>query len=114
MINLRLRELRVASNITQADIAHFLKITRAAYSLYESGKRQMNYETLDLLAKYHDVSIDYLLGRSEAPIRLEEKDKEILEHYHQLDERGKDNVISVLEHEISVQAGYAKLKKKVF
>lgn len=56
--------LRTEKQLSQEDIARFLKITRQAYSRYERGEREANYETLNKLATFFDVSIDYLLGRT--------------------------------------------------
>jgi len=42
-----------------------LGITRPAYTAYEMGKRQPDYETLIKLADYFNVTVDYLLGRTE-------------------------------------------------
>ena len=64
MVAKRLKELRLASSASQADIAHILNISRVAYSFYENGKRQPNLESLSILADYYEVSVDYLIGRT--------------------------------------------------
>jgi len=63
----RLVKLRRKYNYTQQRLADFLGITRPAYTAYERGTRQPDYETLLKLADYYDVSIDYLLGRTDNP-----------------------------------------------
>ena len=100
MIALRLRQLREEKRVNQIDIAQHLNITREAYSMYETGKRQMNYESLDLLADYFGVSVDYLLGRKEDSPKQDEA--ELLRKYALLDERGRASVNALLEHEVSV------------
>ena len=50
---------------TQKDIASYLGISRVAYTQYELNNREPDYETLVKLAKYFDVSVDYLLGKKE-------------------------------------------------
>lgn len=57
-----LKILRNKKTVSQQEIADYLKITRQAYSFYENGKRQPDYETLLKLAKYFNVSVDELLG----------------------------------------------------
>ena len=57
----RLKELRIASGETQADIASMLGITRAAYTNIENEKREPDYETLKKLANHYSVSIDYFI-----------------------------------------------------
>ena len=61
----RLREIRKNKKITMKDLAVFLGISESAVSLYETGKSQPDHETLKKIADYFDVSIDYLLGRTD-------------------------------------------------
>lgn len=61
----RLKALR--GERTQQQLADYLGITRPAYTAYERGTRQPDYETLQKLADFFDVSIDYLLGRTDKP-----------------------------------------------
>lgn len=62
---LRFKELRGAK--TQEYVAKQVGITQRCYQNYESGARQADYETLIKIAKYFNVTIDYLLGASNAP-----------------------------------------------
>ena len=59
---IRLKQLRDANNLTQKDIASFLKITPPQYSLYETGKRPIPIFLLSRLAKFYNTSIDYIVG----------------------------------------------------
>ena len=65
MLGVRLKYLRKSNNKTQKDIADILGITRPAYTAYEQGKRNPDYEILEKIADYYNVSIDYLLGRTD-------------------------------------------------
>lgn len=58
----RLRDLREDKDKTQKDIAELLNDSRQHYQLYESGKRQITFDKVIALAKYYDVSIDYIAG----------------------------------------------------
>ena len=58
----RLRDLREDSDKTQADIALVLKTSRSYYSQYENGKRPISLDRVVELAKYYDVSLDYIAG----------------------------------------------------
>lgn len=60
----RLRELRKCRNLLAKDLADELGITKPSISLYEQGKGYPTVEKLILLADFFDVSIDYLLGRT--------------------------------------------------
>ena len=57
----RLREIREDKDLTQKDIAKVLNVSQVAYSYYEIEKRQIPLDLLKQLAKYYNVSIDYLL-----------------------------------------------------
>lgn len=66
-IEQRLKELRNNKKISQSVIAEYLGVTKQAYSLYELGKREPDFETLLKLGEFFDVSVDYLLkGRDES------------------------------------------------
>jgi len=58
----RLKDTRKDSDKKQEDIALVLNITRQQYQLYESGKREMPMHHFVTLAKYYNVSLDYLAG----------------------------------------------------
>ena len=66
----RLKDTREDSDKKQEDIALVLKITRQQYQLYESGKREMPMHHFITLAKYYNVSLDYLAGIVESPKKL--------------------------------------------
>lgn len=60
-----LKKLRTANNATQADIAGFLGCTVKTYRNYEKGIEYPKIEYLIALSERYNVSIDYLLGRSD-------------------------------------------------
>ena len=66
----RLKQLRIEKNMMQKELAEYLGIATNAYQRYEYDQRDMNIKTLTALADYFDVSIDYLVGRSDNPNRL--------------------------------------------
>ncbi|EAC7181334.1 XRE family transcriptional regulator [Listeria monocytogenes] len=59
----RLRELRKIEGKTQQQMADLLGVSRPAYTAYELGKREPDFETLSKLAQIFDVTVDYLLAR---------------------------------------------------
>ena len=61
----RLKELRVSKKLLQKDIAELLGVERTTYVKYESGVSEPNINTLLRLADYYEVSVDYLLGKTE-------------------------------------------------
>lgn len=60
----RLKKLRKEKRRTQEDVAKIVSVKRATYSGYERGVIMPPYQKLDALAKYFDVSVDYLVGDS--------------------------------------------------
>ncbi|MEK4085654.1 helix-turn-helix domain-containing protein [Psychrobacillus sp. FSL K6-1415] len=65
MFHERLKKLREKENITREHLAKALDITYSALSKYETGKREPDFELLQKLARYFNVSTDFLLGISE-------------------------------------------------
>ncbi|MBQ8613594.1 MAG: helix-turn-helix transcriptional regulator [Ruminiclostridium sp.] len=62
---LRLRELREKNNISQIRLAMELNLNQNSISRYENGEREADYKTLIAFADYFNVSVDYLLGRTD-------------------------------------------------
>ncbi len=58
----RLRDLREDADLKQREIAAILSITAQQYSLYETGVREIPFHHVITLAKYYNVSIDYIAG----------------------------------------------------
>lgn len=65
----RLKELRNIKNTSQVTIAKALGITDRGYRKYEAGDNEPTMSVLIALADYFDVSLDYLVGRSDDPVR---------------------------------------------
>ena len=66
----RLKDMREDADKKQEDIAFILNITRQQYQLYESGKREMPMHHFMTLAKYYNISLDYLSGLIDTPKKL--------------------------------------------
>lgn len=62
---IRLKELRTEKNLSQRDIAEYLGITQQAYANYERNAREPDFGTISKIADLFDVSVDYLLGRTD-------------------------------------------------
>ena len=63
----RLREVRVAMEKSQEEIARILNMTRQQYGLYESGRRELPMRHFVTLARFYYVTLDYLAGLSDSP-----------------------------------------------
>ena len=66
----RLKDIREDADKKQEDIAKILDITRQQYQLYESGKREMPMHHFIVLARYYNISLDYLAGIIDTPRKL--------------------------------------------
>ncbi|MGN0179173.1 MAG: helix-turn-helix domain-containing protein [Monoglobaceae bacterium] len=59
---MRLKELREDADLQQRVLADYLNIRQNTYSQYENGQRQIPIDALIKLAKFYNVSTDYILG----------------------------------------------------
>ena len=61
----RIKDLREDNDKSQSEIAKLLGISQQHYSLYEKGERELPMYHFITLAKYYNVSLDYLAGLTE-------------------------------------------------
>lgn len=59
---MRLKDIREDRDLTQREVADYLHIRQNTYSQYENGQRALPIDTLIKLARYFDMSTDYILG----------------------------------------------------
>ena len=64
-------DLRKAKGMTQKEVADILGILQSDYSKYELGKHSMGIDKYIILAKYYNVSIDFLVGLRDTPDKLD-------------------------------------------
>lgn len=65
----RLKTLRKGKKLKQSEVAALLNVTVRHYQEIEYGKIDIPTSKLIILADYFDVSLDYLVGRSDDPTR---------------------------------------------
>ncbi len=63
----RIRDLREDKDLSQAKMGEILSCSQRVYSNYERGDIDIPTTTLSKIADYHQVSVDYLLGRTDNP-----------------------------------------------
>ncbi len=66
-VKTRIKQLREKKGVTQLKMAMDLGMNQNVISRYENGVRQADYEALIMIADYFDVSIDYILMRTDNP-----------------------------------------------
>ena len=62
MLGKRIKELRRDNNLTQAQLAEILQVTRSAVALWETDKTDPDIKNIITIVKYFNVTSDYLLG----------------------------------------------------
>ncbi|MBO6264667.1 MAG: helix-turn-helix transcriptional regulator [Acidaminococcaceae bacterium] len=97
----KLRILREELHCTQKEIAEKIHVERATYSFYENNSRLPSYEKLIMLADLFNVSIDYLIGRTDRfspssfDINLDEK--KLLLRYRNLNDNQKNMLSDLID-----------------
>lgn len=64
----RIRDLREDKDLNQTQVAQMLGMSQTGYSKYETGENDLPTAVLIMLADFYDVSIDYLLNRTDEPM----------------------------------------------
>lgn len=99
MFQHRIKELRLEKRYTQQEVADKLGITRPAYTAYEAGKRQPDFEILKSLSSLFEVTTDYLLGKSDK------------RNYYDLTEKDERDIAKELEDMINDLSGNVLFSK---
>ncbi len=112
-----LRNVRKECNLTQKQIAELLNISQQSYSDYENEKTQPDFETLIKIADALNVSIDYLLGRTDelggvitSPLSptvpaLTDEERQLLDLFSRMDRAQKIQALGYCEGLISIKTG---------
>ena len=61
----RIQDLRTDADMSQKQLSEILHISQRSYSHYETGSRNIPVEMLIRLANDYDISVDYLIGRTD-------------------------------------------------
>lgn len=112
----RLRALRVQFRLTQQEVADKLNIHRTTYTKYETGVVTPDQQGLVELAEMFDVTVDYLLGRENAPhmvaqqeentLQLSLQEQQLLQIYRQLTYAEQQELVQ------KVQKAFKQRKRK--
>lgn len=96
---MRLKELRKKSHKTQEEMAALIGLTRGAYANIENGRREPDFATMNTLADYFGVSVDWLMGRDErAPSGgLTAGESSLLRVFRELNEEGKEKLLDIAD-----------------
>lgn len=78
----RLKELRLEEQLTQAELAAIIGISKSTISMYENGNREPDFETLETFADYFNVDMNYLTGYTDDPVDYDNYDGYIPEQFN--------------------------------
>ena len=100
----RIAELRKEMNLNQVGLALKLNISQYMISAYETGRHQPTADMLTMIADYFNVSVDYLLGRSNirsiednmSKDNLSEKELQMLSLFRTLPNEKKEQAIGIV------------------
>lgn len=67
----RLKALRTSKDLSQAEFGRIIKVSKSSINMYERGEREPGLETLERIADYFNVDMDYLLGKSDIANRAQ-------------------------------------------
>ena len=108
--NIRVKELRVSRKLSQQELANFLKISKSSVNMYERGEREPGLDTLENIADFFNVDMDYLMGKSDSPhsyfgtnidqLTLEEQ--QLITIFRSLNEIGKKEALNRVDEMTNV------------
>lgn len=97
----RLKDLRLERGLLQSDVAKVIHKSDRMVGFYETGKRDMGTDTLAILADFFNVSIDYLLGktdvRKQGTIKLDDIDIAFASGVKGLNDENKETLKNIME-----------------
>lgn len=114
MLSNNIKQLRKKNNIKQEDICNYFNVARGTVSMWETGKREPDVSTLKLLAKYFNVTVDYLIGNeykiTEVQPQQTAQQKNCIEMIMQLNQGQLDRVEAYLTAQIDA---IVEIKKEI-
>lgn len=69
----RIRDMRKDNDLNQTEVAELLNTIRQQYARWENGEQQMPMDRFIILAKYYNISLDYLAGLTDIPRTIDGK-----------------------------------------
>nr|WP_317358570.1 helix-turn-helix transcriptional regulator [uncultured Tyzzerella sp.] len=106
-INKKLTELRKELNLSKKKLSEILDMKYTTYVNYEGGLREPSFEFLIKIAKFYNVSIDYIFGVTDVKLpfydkslNIVEEDLDFIKKYKQLDDYSKIVVNNIIDLEL--------------
>jgi transcriptional regulator with XRE-family HTH domain len=95
----RLKSVRLENSMTQEELGNLLSKSKNNISQYETGKREPDLETLNIISDYFKVSLDYLLGKTDVPLPVRDIEQDLHDEHDftkELEDFMKDNVTTAM------------------
>lgn len=97
----RLKEIRTDNNLTQSELGKILGVGKTTISMYENGNSTPNDEIKLKIAEHFNISLDYLLGKTDIKNYTEDPNITIALHsdtdYDELPKEAKDEINNFIE-----------------
>ncbi len=105
--SIRLKALRAEKEISQQELANIIGVSKSSINMYERGEREPSFETLESVADYFNVDMDYLMGRQDIPRKIDLSHFKTdfvsdMSHYFKLTDH-ENNVISAYRNQPEMQ-----------
>lgn len=126
----RIKQLRKKKGISQSELAALIGVKNNTVSTWERGTRKPDFEALDLLSDYFEVSFEYILGNSdkeEARVKSTQKEldtlallsiadeiKEITEKYSRLSDKSQKMIDALINATYQLENRCDELKGETF
>lgn len=89
----KIRQLRKEKNMSQADLSYATGLSKGAISMYELNARRPKIETLEVLADYFNVDMNFLTGRDiHTTLIADDRERIIISQYRALNHEGQEKV----------------------
>lgn len=92
-----LKKIRESRKITQAEFSKVMNVAPSTVGLWEQGRREPNYESLNKIADYYGVTTDYLLGRENLKSHsIPQEEISLLKGFRNLTQDGREALLHML------------------
>lgn len=95
----KIREARKSKKLTQRQFAELIDAKHNSVSNWENNQNKPDPDTIERICGVLDISPSYLLGTKDLEPSITDKEKELLNKYNELDEKGKHTVNTILDME---------------
>ena len=96
-MNTILKKLRENKKITQLEFSQIMNVAPSTVGLWEQGRREPSYKSLNKIADFYGVTTDYLLGRSlDGSLKNSREETNLLQGFRNLTQDSQEALLSLL------------------